>query len=409
MNLDQLLRDEGIDLIVCDVEGAETFLFDDADLSGVDRIFLEMHDHVTGLSGVRRLFATMAGHGFVYDPRHSTGSVVLFQRLGGAGHRPPLRRVRPSADGHRRPPPRSPRGSARRASRRRRCGSGGRRRRRAGGPSGSATAQAGVQKQRRERDDGDAGLAREVGEDRVDAGVARRDVGGGGRRRERRRRASAAAPRASGTDQPISGTPPRITTRRPVARIAATVCARPARKIARLSATRAGRQVARRGRPGARVALGLVGAAALGGERPAAGEDHHRHVVAALEERQHRVGEGGAAMVGPRSMRSTSRSGAQAVWLGDEAGLAGRASPPPRPPAAPRRRASRPRAGSRPACPARSAPKRQAGDADHSPMPRQCVARAGGCRRRAAKTRAAAGGSRPGRPFASADRPRRRR
>ena len=82
MNLDQLLRDEGIDLIVCDVEGAETFLFHDADLSGVDRIFLEMHDHVTGLSGVRRLFATMAGHGFVYDPRHSTGSVVLFQRLG---------------------------------------------------------------------------------------------------------------------------------------------------------------------------------------------------------------------------------------------------------------------------------------------------------------------------------------
>ena len=68
MNLDTLLREEGIDLIVCDVEGAETFLFQGADLSGVDRIFLEMHDHVTGLSGVRGLFATMAGHGFVYDP-----------------------------------------------------------------------------------------------------------------------------------------------------------------------------------------------------------------------------------------------------------------------------------------------------------------------------------------------------
>jgi FkbM family methyltransferase len=81
-SLDGLLRDEGIDLVVCDVEGAETVLFQDADLSGVDRIFLEMHDHVTGLSGVRRLFATMAGHGFVYDPRHSEGSVVLFRRLG---------------------------------------------------------------------------------------------------------------------------------------------------------------------------------------------------------------------------------------------------------------------------------------------------------------------------------------
>lgn len=82
LSLDGLLRDEAISLIVCDVEGAEAALFEGADLSGVDRVFVETHDHVTGLSGVRRLFATMHGHGFVYDPRHSTGSVVLFQRLG---------------------------------------------------------------------------------------------------------------------------------------------------------------------------------------------------------------------------------------------------------------------------------------------------------------------------------------
>ena len=82
LNLDRLLRDGAINLIVCDVEGAEAGLFDDADLSGVDRIFLETHDHVTGLSGVRRLFTAMLQKGFVYDPRHSSGSVVLFQRLG---------------------------------------------------------------------------------------------------------------------------------------------------------------------------------------------------------------------------------------------------------------------------------------------------------------------------------------
>jgi len=82
LNLDRVLLDEAINLVVCDVEGAEAGLFDGADLSGVDRVFLEMHDHVTGLSGVRRLFATMHGHGFAYDPRHSLGSVVLFQRLG---------------------------------------------------------------------------------------------------------------------------------------------------------------------------------------------------------------------------------------------------------------------------------------------------------------------------------------
>jgi FkbM family methyltransferase len=82
LGLDELLREEGISLIVCDVEGAESCLFDGADLAAVDRIFVELHDHVTGLSGVRRLFDAMAGQGFVYDPRHSAGSVVLFQRLG---------------------------------------------------------------------------------------------------------------------------------------------------------------------------------------------------------------------------------------------------------------------------------------------------------------------------------------
>lgn len=82
LSLDGVLRSERINLIVCDVEGAEADLFDGADLSGVDRVFVETHDHVTGLSGVRRLFSTMAAQGFVYDPRHSVGSVVLFRRLG---------------------------------------------------------------------------------------------------------------------------------------------------------------------------------------------------------------------------------------------------------------------------------------------------------------------------------------
>lgn len=80
--LDDMLRTEAIDLIVCDVEGAEVGLFEGADLAGVDRVFLEVHDHVTGLSGVGRVFAALARQGFVYDPRHSEGSVVLFRRVG---------------------------------------------------------------------------------------------------------------------------------------------------------------------------------------------------------------------------------------------------------------------------------------------------------------------------------------
>ncbi|WP_424930124.1 FkbM family methyltransferase [Amaricoccus tamworthensis] len=78
----ELLWDEDINVIVCDIEGGETILFQDADLSGVDRIYLEVHDHVTGLASVGRLFADLAAKGFIYDPRHSEGSVILFQKVG---------------------------------------------------------------------------------------------------------------------------------------------------------------------------------------------------------------------------------------------------------------------------------------------------------------------------------------
>ncbi len=79
-NFNKTLRDAAISLIVCDIEGAETDIFDGADLSGVDRVYLELHDHVTGLCGVRKLFRIMTEQGFAFDPRHSSGSIVLFRR-----------------------------------------------------------------------------------------------------------------------------------------------------------------------------------------------------------------------------------------------------------------------------------------------------------------------------------------
>jgi FkbM family methyltransferase len=81
IGLDALLRQEGVTLIVCDVEGAESFLFAEADLPGVDRVFLELHDHVTGLRGIASLFAALGSRGFAYDPRHSSGATVLFRRV----------------------------------------------------------------------------------------------------------------------------------------------------------------------------------------------------------------------------------------------------------------------------------------------------------------------------------------
>lgn len=79
--LNVVLRESGITLIVCDIEGAEAFLFDDVDLAGVDRVYLEVHDHITGLKGIGALFAAMQARGFAYDPRHSAGAIILFRRV----------------------------------------------------------------------------------------------------------------------------------------------------------------------------------------------------------------------------------------------------------------------------------------------------------------------------------------
>ncbi len=80
--LDALLRRNAINMIVCDIEGGEVALLPEADLSSVDRIYVEVHDHLTGLSGVKTLFDALSAKGFAYDLRHSCGSVVLFTKLG---------------------------------------------------------------------------------------------------------------------------------------------------------------------------------------------------------------------------------------------------------------------------------------------------------------------------------------
>lgn len=79
MGLNTLLKEERVSLIVCDIEGAESFLFSAAELCCVDRVYLELHDHITGLKGVASVFEAMAARGFAYDPRFSSGAIVLFR------------------------------------------------------------------------------------------------------------------------------------------------------------------------------------------------------------------------------------------------------------------------------------------------------------------------------------------
>lgn len=79
-NIDEFISRAGIDLIVMDIEGAELDLLTGAELPGVERVFLEFHDHLYGLEGIRHLTTAMAEKGFAYDPRGSSGPCVLFSR-----------------------------------------------------------------------------------------------------------------------------------------------------------------------------------------------------------------------------------------------------------------------------------------------------------------------------------------
>lgn len=79
-NIDNFIRVHDINVMVMDIEGAERDLLRDAKLDGVERIFVELHDHLYGLSGVRDITQALAEKGFAYDPRGSRGPCVLFSK-----------------------------------------------------------------------------------------------------------------------------------------------------------------------------------------------------------------------------------------------------------------------------------------------------------------------------------------
>lgn len=79
-NIDQVIDEHRIDIVVMDIEGAEVDLLVGAELRGVHRVFLELHDHLYGLQGIRKITDALGSKGFGYDPRGSSGSCVLFSR-----------------------------------------------------------------------------------------------------------------------------------------------------------------------------------------------------------------------------------------------------------------------------------------------------------------------------------------
>lgn len=65
-------------MIICDIEGGELDLFLNANLSGVRKVYIEVHQNVLGRRGMKALFDAFSARNFHYDQWHSSGSVVLF-------------------------------------------------------------------------------------------------------------------------------------------------------------------------------------------------------------------------------------------------------------------------------------------------------------------------------------------
>jgi FkbM family methyltransferase len=79
-NIDEFIFQHKINVLVMDIEGAERDLLRGAQLPGVQRVFLELHDHLYGLSGIRDITQVLATKGYAYDPRGSRGACVLFAK-----------------------------------------------------------------------------------------------------------------------------------------------------------------------------------------------------------------------------------------------------------------------------------------------------------------------------------------
>jgi len=68
-------------LIICDIEGGEIELFENANLSHVEKVLIELHQWSVGRRNMKKIFDYFSARDFHYDQHHSNGSVVLFSHV----------------------------------------------------------------------------------------------------------------------------------------------------------------------------------------------------------------------------------------------------------------------------------------------------------------------------------------
>lgn len=79
--LNQLIKQFRPSLIICDIEGGELGLFDQADLQDVSKVYLELHEDVIGVAGIARVHETLAKQEFYpVGSKSADNEVMLFSR-----------------------------------------------------------------------------------------------------------------------------------------------------------------------------------------------------------------------------------------------------------------------------------------------------------------------------------------
>jgi FkbM family methyltransferase len=88
MPLSKMLEDFQPTMLIVDIEGGEGMLFNDIELPGVRKVYLEVHPDVLDVAEVKRIFDFFAARRFVYDDWNSTGNGVLFKQVFGRAMNP---------------------------------------------------------------------------------------------------------------------------------------------------------------------------------------------------------------------------------------------------------------------------------------------------------------------------------
>jgi len=79
--LSSLIKEFNANTLIVDIEGGERDLFSPLDLSGIDKVFLEIHTRKIKRIGIKMCFDALSECGFAYDQQVSRGGSVLFRRI----------------------------------------------------------------------------------------------------------------------------------------------------------------------------------------------------------------------------------------------------------------------------------------------------------------------------------------